>query len=121
MESRHDFALLYVGKRQPDEPAAAVKAQADEYAQQGKLLEVERADFGLLFAQMDAFVVHGGLGTTVEALRMRKPTAAVAGHWCRIAEQGLGVVRFTSKFRRQGVAEQERRSRRPVPLPRVGG
>ena len=23
---------------------------------------------------MDAFVVHGGLGTTVEALRMRKPT-----------------------------------------------
>ena len=28
----------------------------------------------MLFRQMDAFVVHGGLGTTVEALRMRKPT-----------------------------------------------
>jgi UDP:flavonoid glycosyltransferase YjiC (YdhE family) len=24
---------------------------------------------------MDAFVVHGGLGTTVEALRMKKPVA----------------------------------------------
>ena len=29
----------------------------------------------MLRRQMDAFVVHGGLGTTVEALRMRKPTA----------------------------------------------
>ena len=33
------------------------------------------ADFGVLFRQMDAFVVHGGLGTTVEALRMKKPVA----------------------------------------------
>ena len=38
-------------------------------------LEVDRADFGLLFKEMDAFVVHGGLGTTVEAMRMRKPVA----------------------------------------------
>ena len=44
----------------------------------GKLLEAERADFGVLFREMDAFVVHGGLGTTVEALRMRKPTVVTA-------------------------------------------
>merc|ERR1719223_1097818 len=49
--------------------------QVEELTAAGKLLEAERADFGVLFRQMDAFVVHGGLGTTVEALRMRKPTA----------------------------------------------
>lgn len=26
-------------------------------------------DFGILFPWMDCFIVHGGLGTTVEALR----------------------------------------------------
>ena len=30
--------------------------------------------YHVLLGQMDAFVVHGGLGTTVEALRMKKPT-----------------------------------------------
>ena len=30
---------------------------------------------GVLFRHVDAFVVHGGLGTTVEALRMKKPVA----------------------------------------------
>ena len=53
--------------------------ELDERKQQlvaaGKFLALERADFGVLFRQMDAFIVHGGLGTTVEALRMRKPVA----------------------------------------------
>ena len=52
----------------------ATAAQVAELTAAGKLLEAERADFGVLFREMDAFVVHGGLGTTVEALRMRKPT-----------------------------------------------
>jgi len=72
--SRHDFSLLYVGKRQSDTPSAETSAAAVDLTAKGKLLEVERADFGLLFREMDAFIVHGGLGTTVEALRMRKPT-----------------------------------------------
>jgi len=74
-KSKHDFALLYVGKRQPDTVPAQLMTQVEELTAAGKLLEAERADFGVLFRQMDAFVVHGGLGTTVEALRMRKPTA----------------------------------------------
>ena len=72
-ETRHDLALVYVGKRQTDSVDAALAARADALAAEGKLLEVEGADFGVLFQQMDAFVVHGGLGTTVEALRMKKP------------------------------------------------
>jgi len=74
-KSKHDFAVMYVGKRQPDEVPAAIMTAANEFTAQGKLIEMERADFGMLFREMDAFVVHGGLGTTVEALRMRKPTA----------------------------------------------
>jgi len=73
-KSKHDFSLMYVGKRQPDPVPSAIAAQAAKLEAEGKLLEAERADFGVLFREMDAFVVHGGLGTTVEALRMRKPT-----------------------------------------------
>ena len=78
-KSKHDFSLLYVGKRQSDTPSAKTAAAAADFTAKGKLLEVERADFGLLFREMDAFVVHGGLGTTVEALRMRKPTVVTGG------------------------------------------
>ena len=77
-KSKHDFALLYVGKRQPDPVPASIAEQVAELTAAGKLLEAERADFGVLFREMDAFVVHGGLGTTVEALRMRKPTVVTA-------------------------------------------
>ena len=84
---------------------------AEALARDGRLLEVEAADFGLLFPLFDAFIVHGGLtrtlltiilltrtqtltltltltlcnpnpnqvhgglGTTVEALRTRRPVA----------------------------------------------
>ena len=36
--SKHDFALLYVGKRQPDVVPTKVEAAAKEFAAQGKLL-----------------------------------------------------------------------------------
>jgi hypothetical protein len=32
-----------------------------------------KVDFGILFPLMDCFIVHGGLGTTVEALRTGEP------------------------------------------------
>ena len=74
-EGKHPFSLVYVGARQKDEIGAKLEADAARLAAEGRLLELERADFGVLFRQMDAFIVHGGLGTTVEAMRMRKPVA----------------------------------------------
>ena len=76
---------------------SATMMDLDGLKAQGKLLEVNEADFGLLFAHIDAFVVHGGLGTTVEALRTGKPVA-VSGcllfdqrFWGRVcAEYGVG-------------------------------
>jgi len=74
-KSKHDFALMYIGKTQKDPVPASTQAAVRELKDAGKLLEAERADFGVLFRELDAFIVHGGLGTTVEALRMRKPVA----------------------------------------------
>merc|ERR1712183_640832 len=51
-----------------------LEGQVNDLKNSCKLLEVGRADFGVLFQFMDVFIVHGGLGTTVEALRMKKPT-----------------------------------------------
>lgn len=68
-----DLRMLYVGKRQPDELSGERAAKMEQLAAEGRVLELERADFGALFGQMDIFVVHGGLGTTVEALRMKRP------------------------------------------------
>lgn len=73
-ESRHPISLIYVGKRQGGN-SASLSADAAELSAAGKFIEVEAADFGVLFPQLDAFIVHGGLGTTVEALRTCKPVA----------------------------------------------
>ena len=51
-KSKHDFALLYVGKRQPDPVPAQLMTQVEELTAAGKLLEAERADFGVLFRQV---------------------------------------------------------------------
>ena len=54
-------------------PPKALLKKAESLKRQGRLLEVARADFGVLFRQMDAFVVHGGLfyrdGVTLETLK----------------------------------------------------
>lgn len=60
-KSKHDFALMYIGKTQKDPVPASTQAAVDELKEKGKLLEAERADFGVLFKEMDAFIVHGGL------------------------------------------------------------
>mmetsp|Transcript_2218 Transcript_2218/g.5187 ORF Transcript_2218/g.5187 Transcript_2218/m.5187 type:complete len:827 (+) Transcript_2218:231-2711(+) len=67
-----NFRLVYVGKSTGRAPAKLLRME-ERLLQEGRLLKVPSADFGLLFPVMDCFVVHGGLGTTVEALRMRKP------------------------------------------------
>jgi hypothetical protein len=52
----------------------------------GKLLEIGGAPFGILFPFCDFLVIHGGLGTTGEALRAGKP--------CLIT----GVLLFDQRF-----------------------
>jgi len=70
-ECMFNLRLIYVGH--PGEGPVELEAHAADLVAQGRLLQVEKADFGALFPQVDCFVVHGGLGTTVEALRARKP------------------------------------------------
>ena len=92
-----DHATIYVGKRQTDAVPRALEASAAAFREAGRFLEVERADFGDLFRHVDAFVVHGGLGTTVEALRMHKPIAVTGillmdqRFWGQlVADKGVG-------------------------------
>eukprot|EP00928_Gymnodinium_smaydae_P018297 TRINITY_DN16972_c0_g1_i1.p1 TRINITY_DN16972_c0_g1~~TRINITY_DN16972_c0_g1_i1.p1 ORF type:complete len:1074 (-),score=193.09 TRINITY_DN16972_c0_g1_i1:69-2945(-) len=69
---KFNVRLVYVGPKQGEVPED-LQPRVKTLSETGRLLEVDRADFGVLFAQMDCFVVHGGLGTTVEALRIGKP------------------------------------------------
>ena len=74
--SRHDHAIVFVGKRwKPRSVSKRLEAKIGGFKADGKFLEVGSADFGILFPRVDAFIVHGGLGTTVEALRTAKPVA----------------------------------------------
>ena len=60
---------------------------------------------------MDAFVVHGGLGTTVEALRMRKPVAVTGillmdqRFWGKVCfDKGVGPEpKHIDEFRNEAV------------------
>jgi len=97
-KSVHDHAIIFVGKRwKPGSVGKKLQAQITELNAQGKLIEVDAADFGVLFAYIDAFIVHGGLGTTVEALRTAKPVA-ISGcllfdqrFWGKVCEErGVG-------------------------------
>merc|ERR1712032_1194369 len=69
----HNLYMIYVGKRFEDPVPNDIATSAEDFKAKGRFLEVEGANFGLLFPEMDCFVVHGGLGTTVEALRLQKP------------------------------------------------
>ncbi|KAL1510632.1 hypothetical protein AB1Y20_006933 [Prymnesium parvum] len=97
-QSKHDHAIIFVGSRwKPRSVGAATQKRIEEFTAEGKLLEVESADFGVLFPHIDAFIVHGGLGTTVEALRTGKPVM-ISGcllfdqrFWGRVCEErGVG-------------------------------
>mmetsp|Transcript_78620 Transcript_78620/g.243925 ORF Transcript_78620/g.243925 Transcript_78620/m.243925 type:complete len:365 (-) Transcript_78620:38-1132(-) len=73
-DCKFNLRLIYVGKRQEGRVSERLTSEAAALESQQRFLDVERADFGVLFRHMDLFIVHGGLGTTVEALRMKKPT-----------------------------------------------
>ena len=49
---------------------------AEALARDGRLLEVEAADFGLLFPLFDAFIVHGGLTRTLLTIILLTQTLA---------------------------------------------
>merc|ERR1712032_1047595 len=76
-ECRFDLRMVYVAQNRSDSVAPHLSRHAADLEHSGRILEVERADFGALFRHMDFFVVHGGLGTTLEALRIR----AMLRHW----------------------------------------
>ena len=67
-ETKHKMSLIFVGKGLGMAGQDLVSASAELIAA-GQLMEVENADFGSLFPQLDAFIVHGGLGTTVAGPR----------------------------------------------------
>lgn len=72
-ECNFNLRLIYVGKRGDDRVPQDLERRAKGLADTSRFLELDRADFGILFKEMDCFIVHGGLGTTVEALRLKKP------------------------------------------------
>lgn len=74
---RYDFRMIYVGQgpSESDWLAPDVEKAIASLKEADRFCEVPRADFGVLFPELDAFVIHGGLGTTVEALRIKKPVA----------------------------------------------
>lgn len=74
--SLFELALIYVGANVTTEAAAELEEEVDTYHQSGQYLELPTCNFHSLFQRnIDFFIIHGGFGTTLEALRARKPVA----------------------------------------------
>jgi len=67
--------IALVGRRPPGEPPLPpeIEEMTAKLKKEGSLLEAAGAPFGLLFPELDAIIVHGGLGTTAEAMRAGVP------------------------------------------------
>lgn len=70
-ECKFDLRLIWVGRIK--EKKGHLEAASKALIEAGRLIQVPKADFGMLFRHIDCFIIHGGLGTTVEALRTKKP------------------------------------------------
>ena len=73
----HPRVIALIGNHISEVIPHSLKTKLDKLVAQGKLLEGRGAPFGLLFGKLDALCVHGGLGTTAEALRAGIPTTVV--------------------------------------------
>ena len=65
--------LAMVGNRPEEKVSRSLQERVSVLKTKGLLLEGKQAPFGLLLPQMDVNIIHGGLGTTAEALRAGKP------------------------------------------------
>jgi len=73
----HPRVIALSGSKVKDKLSAAISKELQAAVDAGKILELEGAPFGLLFERLDALCVHGGLGTTAEAMRAGIPTTVV--------------------------------------------
>ncbi|CAK9035690.1 unnamed protein product [Durusdinium trenchii] len=94
-------AVIAMVKGQPAEarrPEESSEEEKEHFIQKRRLLVMDKSlDFGVLFPQVDALILHGGLGVTSEALLAGKP-AITSGillmdqrYWAaRLNELGCG-------------------------------
>jgi UDP:flavonoid glycosyltransferase YjiC (YdhE family) len=91
--------VAMVGERPTDDISSSLKQRCDDYKARGLLFEGKSAPLGLLLPEMDCNIIHGGLGTTAEALRSGRPVIVTGillmdqrfwGH--QISALGVGPV-----------------------------
>eukprot|EP01126_Amoeba_proteus_P014961 TRINITY_DN16645_c0_g1_i1.p1 TRINITY_DN16645_c0_g1~~TRINITY_DN16645_c0_g1_i1.p1 ORF type:complete len:279 (+),score=76.96 TRINITY_DN16645_c0_g1_i1:1-837(+) len=71
--TKNPRVIALVGKQLHGKLSSETQKKADSLKSKGILLEASGAPFGKLFPEMNAVVIHGGLGTTAEALRAGIP------------------------------------------------
>jgi len=73
----HPRVIALSGSKVNDKISPVLTKELQVAVEEGKILEMEGAPFDLLFRRLDALCVHGGLGTTAEAMRAGLPTTVV--------------------------------------------
>jgi len=73
----HPRVIALSGPKVKEPISSHIQKELTEQVKLGKILELEGCPFGLLFDRLDALCVHGGLGTTAEAMRAGIPTTVV--------------------------------------------
>lgn len=73
----HPRVIALSGSKVNDNLKNSLAKDLQTQVQAGKILELDGAPFGLLFDHLDGLCVHGGLGTTAEAMRAGLPTTVV--------------------------------------------
>ena len=65
--------IAMMGNRPKESVSSSLEDRAARHKAKGLLLEGTVAPFGELLPLMDVNIIHGGLGTTAEAMRAGKP------------------------------------------------